>query len=483
MLLEKNVLSKRVEETVAHTSEKGSSRPTQLNTDQAVWQLELSHLLVNETKKKLAEIKQNGDQIRQESVRLRERIATLETKIAEKQKTFTVVQEYVPQRRKAVLVAGSSMNSKAFSSFSKLQQTGIESRAQLCREAASLMRLRQRRRRGDASTRDQFSIAGLTLPDLREVSNLRCADLTAVLGSVAHLTLLVGFYLGVRLPAEITEPHPDYPSHTIFTPAGSYRGGKYKFAEVLSSISQPISPSSSTHEQGQSLQPRPLFIVSADRDDRVFKFQKRDEQAFRYLTEGIALLAWDIAWLCRSQGFTVGTTSWEDICNIGRNLHQLLIAVPQAPSISRIHSDRLLQKRPISSRRGTSLANDVRREAIGRLGQNSDLFATSQGTKSVQRDLLSLWDYVSWWKISIPLRKTLLTEITSAEWELLLDEEWDDGGEQFDEAVLVKSRGMNGHQYDDARSIVTTRTRNEDEAARVPGTSGWTKLKSRGEPA
>lgn len=111
------------------------------------------------------------------------------------------------------------------------------------------------------------------------------------------------------------------------------------------------------------------------------------------------------------------------------------------------------------------------------------MFATSQGTKSVQRDLLSLWDYVSWWKISIPLRKTLLTEITSAEWELLLDEEWDDGGEQFDEAVLVKSRGMNGHQYDDARSIMTTRTRNEDEASRVPGTSGWTKLKSRGESA
>lgn len=486
-LLEKNAISAQVEATVAGATvtEPTAAASATVETDRRVWQTELIHIQVNEKKRNLERNRLDQQQVKEESQELRSQIEALKARIAEKKSLISTIQSTIPTRRDGYLTQASATSTKTSSSLFKLQQKSLEDRAKLCREAASLMRLRQRRRQRDNPDREQYSIAGLTLPDLREISNLRCADLTAVLGSVAHLTLLVAFYLGIRLPAEITEPFADYPQHTIFLPIGSHKGTKPDFPGVLTASSNPSSPSSSKHEPGASMKPRPLFIATSNRDERVFNFQKRDEQAFRFFVEGIALLAWDVAWLCRSQGFTAGTNTWEEICNMGRNLHQLLIANPQAPSISRIHSERSVSKRSSQSRKTTSPQNEARKEAVGRLGQNTDLSAMNQEVKVMQRDLLTLWDYASWHKVALPLRKMLLAEIASVDWELLLDEEWDDGGEQFDEAIFVKTRTLDGQQYDDARNIVTNKVEPDEQAqspARVPGTSGWTKLKSREKP-
>lgn len=482
ILLEKDKLSQQVEKVVGLQVTKGENSDTAVESEagQEEWQVELAQISINEKRRHVEHLKDISENVRVETAQLKANIRVLKDKIAERRKALSTIQDHVPSRRDMMLENVGNINNKATSSLLKLHQTSSDSRAQLCREAASLMRLRQRRIRGDITARDQFLIAGLTLPDLREISNLRCADLTAVLGSISHLTFLSAFYLGVKLPAEIVEPFPDHPLYTIFTPAASYRGAKPNFAETLASISQPNSPSASRHESTHFLQPRPLFIPAMDRDDRVFKFQKRDEQAFRYFTEALALLAWDVAWLCRSQGFTVGTNSWEDISNVGRNLHQLLVAHPHAPSIARIQSDRLLRRRS-SSRKSATTVTESQKESVGRLGQHSDLSAYERDPAVAQHDRLASWDFLSWQKVAMPLRATLLTEIASAEWELLLDEEWDDGGEQFDEAVFVKTRTMNAQQYDDARSIMTTKTQLEDDVAngRIPGTSGWTKLKSR----
>ena len=89
-----------------------------------------------------------------------------------------------------------------------------------------------------------------------------------------------------------------------------------------------------------------------------------------------------------------------------------------------------------------------------------------------------------------PLKKTLQGEMNNAEWELLQEQEWDDGGERFDgdAAVHIKNKLMDGHNFDDARSIMTAVTRagenveNADDSsgpARVKGTSGWTKVRGR----
>ena len=433
-------------------------------------------------------MKDDREQAKRECDDLRQEIAELKDRIAEKKKPLVAVRSEVLKKWEIGTSALSGTISSTTSSLSRLQHKNSENRAKLCRETASLMRLRRRRRQRDNPEREQYSIAGLTLPDLREISSLRCADLTAVLASVAHLIILLGFQLGIRLPAEITEPFPDHPLHTISTPQGSYRGTKPDFQQFLSPDPQSDHPSTLDLEPTLLLRPRPLFIGSPNRerqvtrDERVFNVQKRDETSFRAFTEGIALLAWDVAYLCRSQGFTAGTNSWEEICNMGRNLHQLLSTTTNTPTVSRTQSDRLINRPPMRSKKSEPLVIGSQREALGELGRGSDLSTISRDVKADQQGIMTLWIHADWYTVAKPLARTLLTEIASADWELLLDDEWDDGGEQFDEAVFVKTKAMDGQQYDDARSIMTTRTQLEEEArsaARVPGTSGWTKLKSR----
>ena len=489
ILLERNALKTKVEELVESKSteqnQNATSQSAQLSTDQEIWRKEWKQVQTNEGNRRVTRIREDQENVRLEFAGLRTQIEELKVKIAEKKHILNTIRSKVPQRWSEDLSKATAANPKASLSLLQVEHKTISSRATLCREAASLMRLRQRRRQRDVPGREQYSIAGLTLPDLREISNVRCADLTAVLGSVAHLLQIVAFYLGVRLPAEIKLQSKEYPSPTVNTPITSYKGTKSNYPFSAATTSSSSSSSASKLETSSSLKPRPLSISSDSRDERIVNFQKMEPQAFNIFVEGIALLAWNVAWLCRSQGFTVGTNSWEEICNIGKNLHQLLIAHPQAPSISRIQSDRTVLKRPTQSRKSTSAMHDLPNTTVGKLGQNSDLSAANYAAKVSQNEIFRSWTFLSWQAVALSLRKTLLTEITSAEWELLQDEEWDDGGEQFNEAVFVKTRTLDGQQYDDARSIMTTKTHVEDEplsSARTPGTSGWTKLKSREQP-
>lgn len=480
VLLEKVDLATKVEHsTLDDSSTKSSNEPEQIATSRKVWQGELKHLHIAETKQALERTKASKDQTRADCEELRDQIAELKAKIAVKRKNLEIIDKNTAPNREAYVSNLSTATGNVGSSLMRLQQKSTSNRATLCREAAFLMRLRQRRRQKDANGREQYSIAGLTLPDLREISNVRCVDLTAVLGSVVHLVLLVAFYLGVRLPAEINMPAPDHALPTIHAPSASYTGRKTDVS-IPHASSTSTSPSASKHEIGASLKPRPLFIGSDDREERVFNFQKRESHAFNLFVEGIALLAWNVAWLCRTQGYTMGTNSWDEICNVGKNLHQLLIAHPQAPNLTRILSERTVQKRPSQSRKPSNAVEDARKELTGKLAQYSDISAATSVTRSLQVEAMRVWEFSNWQAVALPLRRTLLTEIASADWELLKDQEWDDGGEQFDEAVFVKSRALDGQQYDDARSIMTSRLPMEDETSnRLPGTSGWTKLKSR----
>ena len=105
------------------------------------------------------------------------------------------------------------------------------------------------------------------------------------------------------------------------------------------------SPSASRHEIKVSAKARPLFVVCENREERLHAYQNSHSQGFNLFVEGIVLLAWDIAWLSRSQGFTSETNDWEGICNMGKNLHQLIVANPQAPSQAKLQTDHVKRRR------------------------------------------------------------------------------------------------------------------------------------------
>lgn len=319
-------------------------------------------------------------------------------------------------------------------------------------------------------------------------SDTRCSELNAVVASVAHLLTLVAFYLSVRLPNEIILPQRDSPLTTILKADDSYIDRKQQNLNTTGPKIGNRSPSVSRHEDGNSFpRPRPLFIGAGEKDERVANVYNNDPAAFALFNEGVSLLALDVAWLCRSQGLHAGTEVWSDVTDIGKNLWRLLLAPPQT----------LTGNREATPQRPTTDKNTSRTPSAGsvpslRLGQGSHSSARHflGGPETLERAFQLP-------KLAImtgQLKAAVHADTKNAEWELLLQDEWDDGTEQFDEAVHIRTRAMDGHDFDDARSIMTTRTRLGDvdkmtatpsetsesvKAPKTAGTSGWTRVRDR----
>jgi hypothetical protein len=428
---------------------------------------------------------------------LRERLAEKKANVAAAKEALAKGQRKKYEELKAAYARGQTQHDSLHTKI-------VDAKAVLCREAASLLRLRHvKKKTKDGSIKDRYSIAGLPLPDLKDINSepnpkfhwswnctkslapdMRCTELTAALDSVARLVTLCAYYLGVRLPAEITLPHRDYPLATVNTPTTSYSGQRVAFSATGSSLSAPSSPTASRMDLTSFPRPRPLFIGSFDHNEVVAQFMKKDPLTFSFFMEGVSLLAWDIAYLSRTQGFVQGTERWEDVCDVGRNLYQMILAPPQSAATFRTLTQRDLQIRQRRSQSTSASSASEKEMIVGRLGSGSHASAhTFLGSAAAAGDNPARnWRLNKYTMVVDPLKKHLVTEMNNAEWELLDEQEWDDGGEKMDEAVFIKTRAMDGKEYDDARSI-TTATKGADageEDVKGKGKSGWTKLKTRG---
>lgn len=315
-------------------------------------------------------------------------------------------------------------------------------------------------------------------------ADTRCTELNAVLANVAHLLTLVAFYLSVRLPNEIILPHRDSPLTTILKAEDSYNSRKQLKPNAFSSKLGNNSPAASRHEDNSFLRPRPLFIGSEGKDERVASVYTNDPAAFSLFNEGVSLLALNVAWLCRSQGLYAGTQAWTDITDMGKNLWHLLLAPPQTSSDTG-------EATPIYAKTGkrglrTPLAVSLVEPLLGQ-GSHASAHHFLGGPETLDR----AFQLPNLAVMTGQLKTAIHADTKNAEWELLREDEWDDGTEQFDEAVHIKTRTMDGHGFDDARSIMTTRTRLGDddrasgtpsetsESARAAKTSGWTRVRGR----
>lgn len=154
------------------------------------------------------------------------------------------------------------------------------------------------------------------------------------LAHIAHILALACHYLAIRLPAEITLPHRDYPRPTIFSLASSYAHGEVPFpgsaspsTPAITAAAAAAAAAASTKSHGNRdlfqriPRARPLYL-----DKALPLLAKDDGPGHTMFLEGIALLAYNIAWACCSQGVPIGDrTSFDDAFNMGRNLYNLLI--------------------------------------------------------------------------------------------------------------------------------------------------------------
>lgn len=207
------------------------------------------------------------------------------------------------------------------SKWKTLHTRTAEARSYLCREAATLYGLRQKRRR---SGRTDYSIGGVPIPNFLQDLNCMgtlsfpCAvyltgrltklggsahphiQITTSLAHLAHLLLLVSHYLGLKLPNEIILPTQSAPHTQI-------RG-------VLNARHTVV---------------RPLYL------DRPLSELSRDSPAAHTkFIEGISLLAINVSYLCFTQGLEINEV--DPACAPGANMWQLLVSREPVPAFGRV---------------------------------------------------------------------------------------------------------------------------------------------------
>lgn len=205
---------------------------------------------------------------------------------------------------------------------------------------------------------------------------------------------------------------------------------------------------------------------------------KEDPIAYALFIEGITLLAWDIAWVCKTQGMDIGGSSWDEVCAMGKNLWQLLIAPSLGTKLpssapNRVSLPTILPLSESPSKptlmRNPNVAHLIPLEeppsSSAVLGHFSHGTAHSYLAGAVGTEHMRGWRLQSPVKVIEKVKAMLLSERTGAEWEILEGNEW--------EEEPTTGNGDGKEEEAPGGGI-------GDEEAKGKGTSGWMKVKSRG---
>lgn len=328
-------------------------------------------------------------------------------------------------------------------------------------------------------------------------------SITTSLAHIAHLLMLASHYLSIRLPAEIVLPHDDYPRPTIFSLVSSYRHGDipYPGSVVIPSTAVPDENAKSNPR------PRPLFV-----DKPLLILAKEEPSTYSLFVEGVVLLAYNIAWACYTQGVPVGDKgSHEDICNMGRNLYNLLISSQQ---FSQVTSHVTGNSDQGEGAAGPSNADQLGGNPKPMMGCYSHGAAHNNLNSAEGTDFMRSLRLPNPVKLADRLKKKMLSDADGLDWEMLNDDAWAPDDEPMEEGVQKeqqqqskgKGRAHAGETMEDDRrlygvesviSTMTTRTALDSTLAdfdrvslddapsperattKTSGTSGWTRIKSR----
>ncbi|KAI1355358.1 UV radiation resistance protein and autophagy-related subunit 14-domain-containing protein [Xylaria sp. FL0043] len=364
-------------------------------------------------------------------------------------------------------------------------QNTIRYRAALCMEVAKLYRL-QRVRRGNP-VRFEYRIGGVDIVDLQNMNSVQPELISASLSHITHLLFLASHYLSIRLPAEITLPHNDYPRPTIFSLSSSYQHGEVAFPG-----SSPIPPDPRDRQFANVPFPRPLFI-----DKPLTTLVKEDPATYNAFLEAVCLLAYDIVWLCRTQGVAVGDNNghFDTFAGIGRNMYNLLINSSLQRNPQQIADN-------VGDQVGANEGNEATElgKAAPRMGRYSHGSAHTFLGSAAGNDLTRNFKLPNPIKLMDKLKSKLNHENPIPEWEVLEDDAWapddgDDGvlvggirpnpkiGERggrfgFESYMSVNTVKSGGHS-DNSPAIINPGPNGKDREKGEKSANGWTKLKSR----
>jgi Vacuolar sorting 38 and autophagy-related subunit 14 len=496
VLLEKDALDRQISNLlspqVQFTGEKGNSLQGPASGPYCASILAEREQTVDRTQQIITQ----ADELRAKVESARQEIAKKKALIASRKSDLASALNGVDSRRtKQVEDVEKGLRMTKYK-WNQAHTTTAASRAFLCGEAAKLYGLKRARRNSGS---EEYRIGGVNIVDLRTMNSKSShfvgdnnepvpvasspAQISTALSHIVHLLMLSTHYLAVRLPAEITLPHRDYPLPTIFNLTSSYKHGDVPFPGISGQSSNTSPTASRQPEQPNQPRPRPLFIKKP-----LPLLATEDPSGYGLFLEGVTLLAYDVAWLCKSQGIPVGEDkepSFQDICNIGKNLYNLLLGSRSRPvPTSRVPS---AQSTPTKSTRDTETEPEDRKNVpavtMGQYSHGSahSFLGSAEGTYFVRS-----WKLPNPIKLAGELKLKLLSEVANAEWEVLDEDAWQVDDEMGDDGVVVGARkevdkapNLGMQSFMSMRTVMEAVETVGGDGARKPGTNGWTKLKPR----
>lgn len=117
------------------------------------------------------------EKLHEEVEQIRREVAAKKAEINERRTILNTITALVPQRRQDRLSKLAEVSVKGSHSFDSLHRKTVDAKVSLCREAALLLRLRHRKKRREGIVQDFFSISGLPIHDLKDISSEFGCDL------------------------------------------------------------------------------------------------------------------------------------------------------------------------------------------------------------------------------------------------------------------------------------------------------------------
>ncbi|KAL8960973.1 MAG: hypothetical protein Q9193_002407, partial [Seirophora villosa] len=425
--------------------------------------------------------------LRTHITKTRKEIASYRASNAKRKSSLDAARQELARREAVEVPPIVDVISRTQTRWDALHAKTAESRLLLCREAASLYGLRRRSKSSTRPKKDGYLIGWLPIYHLRDFDSASPDVVTTVNSILAHLVHLLSHYLSLRLPAEITLPYPDHPNPTIFPPVSSYTryGSHFPNAKYLHSASSSPVASRATMTN-QSPKPRLLSLKK-----QLSLLAKDEPQTYASVVEGTTLLAWDIAWLCQTQGINVGEDVGEDVCNIGRNLWRLAtVEQTGLKPMSPVKGGRAKQGLNADSNQPVNATLQLRQQS-GKATVPTAFGHWSHGTThsnlagATGSERMRTWRLQDASRVIGRVKHMLVSDRASAGWEMLEGKEW--------ETASMNPRGATPATVEDASEDSTAGQTNKVQDAnsdqvlptaessqdKTKGTSGWTKLKSR----
>lgn len=486
VLLEKQKLARQVETIVKDSNKERQRKPSHnsrsLALEHARAQIEESRISIDLHTTRIEELRQDMERYKRD---LSRRKATER----QRQLDLDLAKNKAQKSQERALLTLKEDNSSAALRLEVIYHRIVTSRAYLCREAAGLANLQRNfDKSNEGSVDNLYTLGGVKVSNFQDLNTLTAQEISAFLTNVARLVSLTCRYLHIRLPAEIILPHANHPFPMIMSPSSSYLARETSHVPALLTRSSTANQRDSGEAQSRSsARPRPLFL-----DRPLPQLAREDPPGFSLFIEGITLLTWDVAWLCRMQGLPVAATDWQDFCAIGQNLWLLLAAPPTKPSRAILGTAKktfedfntIEENPPRDKMRPLHAFGTFSHGSAYKFLRGSTVPQTLEIDMSIRN-----WHFSSPAKIRDNLKAALVADMSGLEWEMLDEKEFALMHAKHDSSLAVNTREDLGTDKAELTQIadesilntgtVGIQTIAEDGKAR--GTSGWTKLKSRSE--